>query len=822
MRFKFFTVKQKMLWVLLPLVILIIILLMVLANQLTKSILMKEYELQRNYVQANAEHAMGLIDAGFSMLDTQLEVDMTDGLLEFKRLYESNSGPVDLESIKEQMGNTYELIVINDETTIIDSTMPEALGFNFSSFDAVLGDKINAIRLGTEIVHEKIRTNVATGLLTKFSYISANDNTIILEIAYNDATFSDLVKILDPVDAMNELADSNPNVVEIKVFDIYGYQVVNSGENHEPTAESTELVRRAIEESEFEIEEGDETKRVVYISDNGVNPLSDHSRIIEITFTSISINAVLRNILMIVSIAGFMIVLFAVFLIYNSIGKVTSPITKLSKAAQMVADGNYDVKVSIDSQDEIGKLTEVFNAMIVKVNSAYSEIESKLRTTLLSIGDGFIATDSDGKIELMNKQAENLIEWYQNDAVGRPVKDIFILEKDVDSSGFEYLQTRKGKSIPIEYSISKIYGKEGTSQGQVYVFRDVTDKRDKAKAIEYLSYHDQLTGLLNRRFFEEEMIRLESDEYLPVTLVMLDVNGLKLINDAFGHNAGDELLKTAAGIIMTGCTAGGTLSRIGGDEFVLLLPNTETEVAEKILEKIIDEVNQSQSDPVILSISYGIATKTDESLILHDVFKIAEDLMYRNKLSESLSMRYQMMDVVLASLYGKSDREREHSENVSRLCGLMGLALGMPIEDITMLKSAGLMHDIGKIAIHLDLYNKETPWTPAERMEIESHSEVGYQLLKSINEFSKIAEFVLAHHENWDGSGYPRRQRGEHIPLEARIIAIANFYDTIVREHMESDTVDRELLIDALEKAKGNQLDPVLVEIFIEKVVNRK
>jgi diguanylate cyclase (GGDEF)-like protein/putative nucleotidyltransferase with HDIG domain/PAS domain S-box-containing protein len=811
-----------MLWVLLPLVFLIVFLLMVLTNQLSKSLLIKEYESQRNYVQANAENAMSLIDAGFSMLDKQLEKEMTDGLIEFKRLYESTSGPVNLESIKEQMGNTYDLILIDEKTAIIDSTMPEALGFSFSSFDAELGEKINAIRLGNDIVHEKIRTNVATGLLTKFSYVSADDNNVILEIVYNDAAFSALVKRLDPVDAMNQLANSNPNVMSINVYDVYGYQVVNSGENHEPTPYSLDLVSRAIEESMFEIEEGDETKRVVYISDKGINPLSDHSRIIEITFTSSSIKAVLRNILMIVLIAGFMLVLVAVFLIYSSIGRVTSPITKLSKAAQMVADGNYDVKVSVDNQDEIGKLTEVFNTMIVKVNNAYSEIESKFRTTLLSIGDGFIATDSEGKIELMNKQAENLMDWQQSEAVGRMIDDIFILEKTQDSNGFVNLQTRKGKSIPIEYSVSKIYGKEGTTQGQVYVFRDVTDKRDKAKAIEYLSYHDQLTGLLNRRFFEEEMIRLEHEEHLPVTLVMLDVNGLKLINDAFGHNVGDDLLKTAANIIMTGCTSGGTLSRIGGDEFVLLLPNTETEVAEKIMEKIIDEVDQAQSEPVILSISYGIATKTDESLKLHDVFKIAEDVMYRNKLSESLSMRYQMMDVVLTSLYGKSDREREHSENVSKLCGKMGLALGMSMEDITTLKSAGLMHDIGKIAIHLDLYDKETSWTPAERMEIESHSEVGYQLLKSINEFSKMAEFVLAHHENWDGTGYPRRQRGDHIPLESRIIAIANFYDTIVREHMESDTDDRELLIEALEKAKGKQLDPVLVEIFIEKVLNRK
>lgn len=822
MSFKFFTVKQKMLWILLPLVILIVFLLMVLANQLTKSILIKEYESQRNYVQANAEHTMGLIDAGFSMLDKQLEKEMTDGLLEFKRLYESTSDPVDLITIKEQMGSTYDLMVIDDQTTIINSTMPEALNFNFSLFDMALGEKINAIRLGDEIVHEKIRTNVATGLLTKFSYISADDNNVILEIAYNDSAFSTLVRRLDPVDAMDELADSNPNVVGIKVYDIYGYQVVNNGGNHEPTPQSLEIVKRAIEKSNFELNDGDVTRRVFYISDQGLNPLSDHSRIIEITFTSSLINEVLKSILMVVLIAGFIIILVAVYLIYNSIGMVTSPITKLSKAAQMIADGNYDVKLEVDDQDEIGKLTEVFNDMSIKVKSAYTEIESKLRTTLLSIGDGFIATDNNGNIELMNKQAENLIDWHQKDAVGRAIKDIFILEKSKDSGGFEYLQTRKGKSIPIEYTISKIHGKGDSPQGQVYVFRDVTDKRDKSNAIEYLSYHDQLTGLLNRRFFEEEMVRLENIEYLPVTLVMLDVNGLKLINDAFGHGAGDDLLRRASRLIKEGFDDKGTLSRIGGDEFVLLLPNTETDEAEEIMAHIISEVDKTQSDPMILSISYGIATKSDDSLNLHDVFKIAEDIMYRNKLSESLSMRYQMMDVVLASLYGKSDREKEHSEEVSKLCGELGLALGLPLEDIQMLKSAGLMHDIGKIAIHLDLYEKETPWTPSERMEIESHSEVGYQLLKSINEFSKIAEFVLSHHENWDGSGYPRRQRGEHIPLESRIIAIANFYDTIVRKQMEGDTDDQGTLVDSLEKAKGKQLDPALVEIFIEKVLKRK
>ncbi|HWQ30746.1 MAG TPA: HD domain-containing phosphohydrolase, partial [Negativicutes bacterium] len=469
--------------------------------------------------------------------------------------------------------------------------------------------------------------------------------------------------------------------------------------------------------------------------------------------------------------------------------------------------------------------------------SLYEEREL-IQATLMSIGDGVISAGRDGRVEIVNDVAESLTGWTQSEAYGRPLEEVFNIVnensgekcenavKKVFETGeaSEFAENtimigRDGSDRPIEYSAAPIKDESGNINGVVLIFRDFTERKEKQERIEFLSFHDQLTGLYNRRFLEDEMRRLDCKRNLPLTLVMLDVNGLKLINDAFGHAMGDKVLQRAAAIMQQECRENDVIARFGGDEFVILLPGTKSNAVEPIVKRIYSLIAGEPMESINISVSYGWATKEKVSESMSDIFKIAEDHMYRRKLSESRSMHYRTIEIIMKTLHEKSEREKKHSERVSNLCEALGAACGLDNEETKELKTTGLMHDIGKIAIDLSILDKPSQLTVAERVEIQRHPELGYQILRSINEFAKCAEYVLAHHERWDGKGYPSGLKGEEIPLEARIIAVADAYDAMTSDRAYRKALGTEEAIEDLQKSAGKQFDPRVVRMLVEKVI---
>ena len=229
-----------------------------------------------------------------------------------------------------------------------------------------------------------------------------------------------------------------------------------------------------------------------------------------------------------------------------------------------------------------------------RLETALEKEKNLLETTLISVGDGVISTDNKGNIVFLNRVAEFLTGWTQEAARGKSIEEVFnivneftreksenIVKKALESgkmielANHTILISKDGIERPIEDSAAPIVQENGEIVGVVLVFRDFSEKKQKLKEIEFLSYHDQLTGLYNRRFYEEELKRLDTERNLPMTIVMGDVNGLKLINDSFGHVMGDELLKKVAEVIKKGCRTDDIIARLGGDEFVILLPKTD-------------------------------------------------------------------------------------------------------------------------------------------------------------------------------------------------------------------------------------------------------
>jgi len=349
--------------------------------------------------------------------------------------------------------------------------------------------------------------------------------------------------------------------------------------------------------------------------------------------------------------------------------------------------------------------------------------------------------------------------------------------------------------------------------------RDITKPYQDQMKIKYLSEHDQLTGLTNRRFFEREMLRLDESGINPISVIMIDVNGLKLINDSFGHNKGDELLGKVASILWEVCPEGGSASRIGGDEFVVLLPSINYEETRMIVARIHEKCMFEQVAGLDLSVSIGWATKSDLMESVKDVLIKAEGFMYKEKLLEAPGMHGEAINTIIHALYEKNRREEAHSQRVSKLSYELARALDLPDQDCQDLKMAGLLHDIGKIAIPEYILNKPGRLTDQEFLEIKKHPEIGFRILGSMNSMAELAEYVLCHHERWDGKGYPQGREKDEIPLLARIITLADSYDAMTSSRSYKNAMTEWEAIQEIECNLGTQFDPLLGRVFIDQVL---
>lgn len=348
------------------------------------------------------------------------------------------------------------------------------------------------------------------------------------------------------------------------------------------------------------------------------------------------------------------------------------------------------------------------------------------------------------------------------------------------------------------------------------IVTDISEKNKHIEEITFLSYHDQLTGLYNRRFYEAELKRLDTERNLPLSIVMGDVNGLKLVNDSFGHSAGDELLVTVAKSMRSACRSDDIIARLGGDEFIIILPKTGPAESEKLIERIKLNLSKEMDLLVDVSVSFGYDTKYYVSENIQNVFKKTEDYMYRHKLYERSSMRSNTIDLIMKTLFEKNHREMMHSKRVSEICVSIGESLGLNSDAINQLRATGLLHDIGKIAIDEKILNCDRALSKEEWIEIEKHSEIGCRILSSAGEFSEIAEVVLQHHERWDGKGYPRGLKENQITLNARIVAVADTFDAMVSERAYRKAFNEEEAISEIVRCSGTQFDPKIVETFLK------
>lgn len=354
--------------------------------------------------------------------------------------------------------------------------------------------------------------------------------------------------------------------------------------------------------------------------------------------------------------------------------------------------------------------------------------------------------------------------------------------------------------------------------GNFGTIQDITQIRKTEEEIQYLSYHDYLTGLFNRRFYEEVLAKLDKEENFPLTLVMADVNGLKMINDSFGHAVGDELLRKASNVIKNGCRENDVIARLGGDEFVIILTKTDAETAALIIKRLETLAAREKIRGLKLSIAFGSRTKIRAEENIQKVLKNAEDDMYRHKLYESASMRSKTIELIMNTLYEKSNREMMHSNRVGLICEKIGMKMNLEKDEINQIRTAGLIHDIGKMGIDEKILNKPGALNDDEWKEIQRHPEIGYRILSSVNEFSEMANCILEHHERWDGRGYPKGLKGEEISLQGRIVAVADSFDAMTSDRTYRKGLAQDDAIAEIKRCAGTHFDPGVTKMLIEVV----
>ena len=353
------------------------------------------------------------------------------------------------------------------------------------------------------------------------------------------------------------------------------------------------------------------------------------------------------------------------------------------------------------------------------------------------------------------------------------------------------------------------------------IFMDITERIECENNLHYLNYHDILTGLYNRRFYEEEIRRLDTERNLPISMIFGDVNGLKLINDAFGHLKGDELLQKAALAIRSVCRSDDIVARWGGDEFVILLPKTKAEEAEKIVKKIRDAYSKEYVNSICGSIAFGWDTKCSMDIDILKTLKNAEDLMYKNKTFESERLKFNTIKTLMITLHESYQGTEQDSNRVGELCQGLGRAIGLSELEACRLRTAGFFCDIGNVSIEEGILNKPGKLTEQEWDKIKRHPEIGYRILSSSHEMSELADYVLAHHERWDGTGYPKGLRGDVIPIEARIIALASSYVAMTSKRPYRSAFQEDVVLKEILKNAGTQFDSEIVRIFVEKLLDK-
>ena len=448
-----------------------------------------------------------------------------------------------------------------------------------------------------------------------------------------------------------------------------------------------------------------------------------------------------------------------------------------------------------NSQNAIAMFDQ--NHYVVDINTAFTQLFGYRLEEIKGI-------HIDNVVQVQDNKSEAVV--ITKTVFGSSIKNHTILE--------DVRYGKDGKPLHLSIQIIPIYNQDSVTSGYG-IYSDISERKQKEARLIYLSNYDELTGLYNRLYFERYMEKVRKESNLPIGIMMVDINGLKIINDAFGNKTGDQLLLMVSNKLKEVCVQGEIIARMGGDEFYILVEKSDWKKMEDLSKSIMRTCNHIKVHEVSISVCVGYGQLSDMNESYTKILKEAENYLNKRKLTELPSVQSKAIYTIMHMLHEKNKREEQHSKRVSELSYLFGKALSLSVREVNELKTIGLLHDIGKIAIDEKILNKEGKLTQGEYEEIQKHPEIGYRILSTVNELSEIADYVLAHHESYDGTGYPKGLKGDEIPYLSRIITVIDAFDAMTSDRPYRKAMSDQAAYAELERFSGIQFDPDIVRLFM-------
>ncbi len=477
-------------------------------------------------------------------------------------------------------------------------------------------------------------------------------------------------------------------------------------------------------------------------------------------------------------------------------------------------------------------ITEIISSAVSRqqAEKALKASEERYRDILTSMEEGYYEVDLTGRFTFFNDSLCKISGYDSDQLLGKSYKDLYKYPDIVfepynrvyrtgipDKAANLPIITGDGREIFVEVSITLQKDEKENPVGFRGVVRDVTERKMYEDKLKFLSLRDRLTGIYNRTYFDNEISRLgESREY-PITIIVCDLDGLKLINDTLGHHKGDQLLINCAQLLKKNLRSSDILARVGGDEFVAIMPRTDKKTAELIFKRIrsaVDKYNETNSQlPLSISMGYAISEKGTSPLL--ETYKEADDLMYRDKLHKGAGAKSQIINSLMITLGERDFITEGHASRLEDLCRKMGKEVNLSQKQISDLSLLAQVHDLGKVGIPDHILLKQGDLSDEEWKIMRTHPEKGHRIASASADLHGIADLILHHHEWWDGNGYPKGLAGEDIPVECRILAVVDAFDAMTSDRPYMQAISIKEAVKELKQKIGSQFDPRMVDVFL-------
>lgn len=533
------------------------------------------------------------------------------------------------------------------------------------------------------------------------------------------------------------------------------------------------------------------------------------------------------------------VLLFSVIGIFVASG-VAGRLRRMADAMARVEQGDFSARWQDYSSKEFAELSGKFTAMVSTLEVLMQQQQASQHQIALqkvyfeqlfeNSPESIAIIDQEDRVVKVNHRFTEMFGYSLDEVQGRYINDLVVpaelLEEGEEVSNAvmnnkvvekDTLRRRKDGALLEVFILGYPIVVMGKLVGGYVIYRDISERKEAERRLTYAGSHDLLTGVYNRGHFEQEMLRLETGDYPEAGIIITDIDGLKLVNDTLGHAVGDAMLLLAARMLDANLPAGAVLCRIGGDEFAILLSVIDETGLQEIVSRIKDAVAAANgaNREFALSMSVGYAARSAGGMGMDDVYREADSSMYREKLHRSSSARSALVKTLTEALHARDFITEGHADRLQELVEKLARAAGVAERRIGDLRLLAQFHDIGKVGIPDSILFKPGRLTEAEMKVMRRHSEIGYRIAVASPDFHHIADWILKHHEWWDGGGYPLGLRGEEIPVECRILLIADAYDAMTQDRPYRAAMPAAEALAEIAACKGRMFDPELADKFI-------